>query len=43
MERDIASEVLDVKRYKGKRCYYAYCMKCESIMYPEELMNRNKD
>lgn len=41
VEKDIVWECFDVKRYKGKRTYYGYCMKCESIMYPLELMDKN--
>lgn len=39
MEKDIAEEVLDRKQYKGKRCFYSYCIKCNNIMCPLELMD----
>lgn len=43
MERDIAEEVLDIKKYKGVRCYYAYCIKCDSVMYPLDLMENKEN
>lgn len=39
MDLDIACEVLDVTRYKGNRCYYAYCSQCNHKMYPLHLMD----
>ena len=38
MDIDIACEVLDRKRYKGKKVMYAYCEECEHTMYPLEIM-----
>lgn len=42
MDTDIAYEVLGRKLYKGKNTFYAYCMCCESIMYPIEIFDNNK-
>lgn len=42
MEKDIAYEVLEVTHYKGKKCFYAYCIKCDSKMYPNELMKEKQ-
>ncbi|MGX8833383.1 hypothetical protein ACWG0P_04140 [Amedibacillus sp. YH-ame6] len=38
MDKDIACEVLDVTNYKGERCYFAYCAKCNSKLYPAYII-----
>lgn len=40
MEIDIAEEVCDLITYHGIRCYGAYCIKCDSLMIPTDVLEK---
>ena len=40
MEIDIAEEVCDLVTVNGILCFSAYCIRCDSLMLPEDVLQK---
>ena len=40
MEIDIAEEVSDLISYRGIPCFRAYCIQCDSVMIPVDVLGQ---
>ena len=40
MEIDIAEEVCDLVTVNGMLCFSAYCIRCDSLMLPEDVLQK---
>lgn len=40
MEMHFAEEVCDLITYHEIRCYFAYCIQCDSLMIPTDVLEK---